>query len=234
MVESAFYFEEEGEYALRWKGGDLEPSETQQALGTALFLNAGSASPYLGAPRCPHHHLKIASGESLWMTGTAASRVAPVVSGKHFELTPGNVFVLGRSTVIDMRHAPWGDLQVLCVEQLREKDTFVLAAVEAVDPGLALAEEFGVSTTLFRQVKAIVSETVKGEDGLSLSVEKLVDPELGKPVQLVFEVRGAASASDVTRIWEAINSRIETFSHTLSVSDFRSLVDYIGVHVHRA
>lgn len=99
---------------------------------------------------------------------------------------------------------------------------------------VALAQEFGVSTALFRRVKAIVSETIRHEDGLSLNVERLVDPEIGRAVQLVFEVRGAASASEVTRIWEAINSRIESLAHSLNDSDLRSLVDDIGVHVHRA
>lgn len=99
---------------------------------------------------------------------------------------------------------------------------------------VALAQEFGVSTALFRRVKAIVSETIRHEDGLSLNVERLVDPEIGRAVQLVFEVRGAASASEVTRIWEAIDARIESLAQTLNHSDLRSLVDGIGVHVHRA
>ena len=227
---------EEGvRYAFYWRKLDVGPSEVEEErLGMVLSTwGSSQVDPWRPAARpCPFRSRVLGLEERLGET--AASPIAAIVSGRQFDLTPDNILVVGRPAIIDLGGISSEDLQVVCVEHFREKDTFVLAAVGTANPDLALAEEFGVSLALFRRVKAIVSETIGGEHGLSLSVERLIDPEIGRPVQLVFEIRGAASAEDVTRIWETINSRIESLAGGLGNTDFRSLVDHIGVHVHRA
>jgi hypothetical protein len=232
-VAPASYIEVQGQYTVWWERARRDPfAPEQEASGTALFLSYATAPLYPAAQRCPHHHLKIESEEPFW--GTAASAVAAVTSGRHFDLSPDNIFVMGRATIVDLGLIPSEDLQVRCVATLRDEDTFLLAAVETADPDLPLAKEFGISAALFRWVKAIVSRTIGSERGLSLSVERLVDREIGRPIQLVFEVRGAASAADVTRIWEAIDFQIDALSYGLNDADLRSLVEDISVHVHRA
>jgi len=233
----ASHCEEGVQYALHWRKLGVGPSEVEEGrLGMVLLLGTRASSQadpwrHAGWP-CAFRGRTTALEEGLGET--VAMPVPAIVPGRHADLTLDHILVVGRPAIVDLGGMCSGGLQVVCVDTLREEDTFVLAPVETADPDLALAGEFGVSAALFRKVRAIVSETIKGEQGLSLSVDRLVDPEIGRPVQLVFEVRGAASAEDVTRIWETINSRIESLAGGLGNTDFRSLVDHIGVHVHRA
>ena len=94
-----------------------------------------------------------------------------------------------------------------------------------------LAREFGISLGLVQAVWRIIAAYVDEHPNLTLTVERLVEPEAGDPLEIVFEVRGTRSSEETTQIWEELEALVE--GAATSDEENEALLSKIGVHVHR-
>ena len=92
-----------------------------------------------------------------------------------------------------------------------------------------LAHEFDLSLSLLRSVWRILAMYVQTRSHLSLSVERMVDPDIGRPIEVVLEVRGTRSTDETNATWEDIDAAL---NEEISDAD-REELSRIGIHVHR-
>jgi len=94
-----------------------------------------------------------------------------------------------------------------------------------------LAREFGVRTAFLQSVGRAIATYVRRRPHLSLSVERLVDPEVGHAVQVCFEVHGTRSSEETTQVWDDLETILDGI--VACQDDRNALIEKIGVHVHR-
>ena len=93
-----------------------------------------------------------------------------------------------------------------------------------------LAREFNVSAGLLRSIGHAISAHLRQYRHLRMSVERLVDHETGQRLEIIFEIRGARSLEELSRVWDEIGALVRQVPRT--EQDRISLVEKIAVHVH--
>lgn len=113
----------------------------------------------------------------------------------------------------------------------RGNQDVLIHVLRRLGPYGALAREFGIRAGFLESLGRAIGRYVRQHPHLTFSVERLVDPEVRRAVQVCFEVNGTRSSEETTQVWNELEAVLDGVAD--SQVDRDALIEKIGVHVHR-
>lgn len=138
--------------------------------------------------------------------------------------------VTGGSAVLGAQAADvW--LSGAAIKALPANEDLLIWPARRLNAYETLAREFGIRTAFLESAARHIAAYVRQHAHLSLSLERLVDREVGRAVQVCFEVHGTRSSEETTQVWNDLGTALDGVA--ASQDDRNALIEKIGVHVHR-